>query len=56
MLQMIVPSEGNEDWKSPQAVVKKVDKLRGLDDLVKIKARSVSSSVVTRHWGCSKPY
>jgi uncharacterized protein DUF4262 len=54
-LQMVIPGEGNEDWGDAQAIVRKVEKLRGLDDLVKIKKRSVSSSIVTRHWGCCQP-
>ena len=54
-LQMVVPTAGNEDWHDHQAVVQKIEKLHGLDSLVKIRARAVSSSVVTRHWGCCSP-
>lgn len=53
-LEMLIPKEGNEKWIRPDDVVREVERLRGIDDLVQLRRRSVSTGIVLSHWGCSK--
>jgi hypothetical protein len=51
-LELVVFSEGAEEWVEADVMGQEIGKIDGLDDLVKISEGSVSAGVVLAHWGC----
>jgi len=51
-LEMVMYSEGNEEWVEADVVGQEIGKIDGLDDLVQLGDEGATAGVVVSHWGC----